>query len=110
VFNEQITEQRWVSRKVFKAKAVLSLQAREPMLVRTCELGGNGMSLTLPFPLSPGQSGCIQFELTVDNKMRPLKANGKVVYCVYSNGEFRIGFKFMNLDLPVLTAVAKFVG
>jgi hypothetical protein len=104
------TEQRWSARKIFKAKAVLSMEGATPAGARTLDIGGNGMSLALPYPLTIGNKGLIQFDLLVDGKAKPVKATGAVTYCIFSNDEFKVGFKFMNLDLLVLTAITKFVG
>ncbi len=104
------TEQRWAARKIFKAKAVLTMDGTAPAAARTLELGAKGLSLALPYPLTVGNTGMIQFDLLVDGKAKPLKAKGSVVYCIFSNDEFKIGFKFLNLDLLVLTAITRFVG
>jgi hypothetical protein len=103
------TEQRWSDRKIFKVKAVLTMQDARPVPARTFDIGGNGMSLSMPFPLSNGSKGVIQFDLLQDGQVKPMKAAGTVVYCIYSNGEFKVGFKFKQLDLLVLTAITRFV-
>jgi hypothetical protein len=110
VFIDLHTEQRWSARKIFRAKATLALQGAEAVPCRTHDLGASGMSLNLPYPLTVGQAGTIKFDLLVEGKVKPVTASGKVIYCIYSNGEFKIGFKFVNLDLLVLTAIAKFAG
>ena len=104
------TEQRWANRKVFKTKAVLTMAGAEPNAVRTLDLSGIGISLALPYPLSIGNTGVIQFDLMVDGKVKPVKANVSVVHCIFSNDEFRVGYKFMNPDLTVLSAITKYVG
>lgn len=86
------------------------MEGATPAAARTLDLGASGMSLALPYPLTVGNKGAIQFDLLVAGKAKPLKASGAVIYCIFSNGEFKIGFKFMNLDLQVLTAINKFVG
>jgi hypothetical protein len=86
------------------------MEGATPAAARTLDIGGNGMSLTLPYPLTVGNKGLIQFDLLVDGKAKPVKVSGAVTYCIFSNDEFKVGFKFMNLDLLVLTAITKFVG
>ncbi len=81
-----------------------------PAAARTIDLGSNGMSLSLSYPLTVGNKGVIQFDLLIDGKAKPVKATGAVTYCIFSNDEFKVGFKFMNLDLLVLTAITRFVG
>ncbi len=104
------TEQRWAARKVFKTKAVLTMDGAQPSAVRTLDLSGVGISLGLPYPLTVGNKGVVQFDLMVDGKVKPVKANVAVIHCIFGNGEFKVGFKFMNLDLTVLSSISKFVG
>lgn len=86
------------------------MQGATPVAARTVDLGGSGMSLALSYPLTLGSKGVIQFDLMTDGKVKPVKTTGTVTYCIYSNGEFKVGFKFQQLDLLVLTAITKFVG
>jgi hypothetical protein len=108
VFSELQTEQRWTKRKVLKARAALTMHGAETVPTRTVDLGGNGMSVAMPYPMSIGGKGTIKFDLMVEGKVKPISANVHVIYCIYSAGEFKIGFKFLNLDLLVLTAISKF--
>ncbi len=86
------------------------MEGASPVAARTIDLGGSGMSLGLGYPLTLGSKGVIQFDLMTDGKTKPVKTTATVTYCIYSNGEFKVGFKFMQLDLLVLTAITKFVG
>ncbi len=86
------------------------MQGATPVAARTLDLGGSGMSLALAYPLTLGSKGVIQFDLMTDGKVKPVKTTVAVTYCIYSNGEFKVGFKFQQLDLLVLTAITKFVG
>ena len=39
----------------------------------------------------------------------PLHARVKVMYCIFSNGEFKAGFQFVNLDLTAMSQVSRFL-
>ena len=69
----------------------------------------HGVSLTVPNPLQTGQVGQVAFDLLVDGKSFPLQARARVMYCIFSNGEFKAGFQFMNLDLNALSQLSRFL-
>ena len=60
-------------------------------------------------PLKVGQSGQVSFELFIDGKATVIATRSKVTYCIFSNGEFKIGFQFINLDLSAMAVLAKFL-
>jgi hypothetical protein len=76
---------------------------------RTADVGANGLSVMLPAPLQPGQAGQVSFDLFVDGKATTIKTRSKALYCVFSNGEFKVGFQFLNLDLSAMTVLARFL-
>jgi hypothetical protein len=82
-------------------------QARVPG--RTLDIGANGVSITVPYPLQVGQTGLVSFDLLVDGKPTPLNARAKVMYCIFSHGEFKAGFQFMNLELNAMTQLSRFL-
>lgn len=85
------------------------MEGQPPVQVRTTDIGANGVSLTVPHPLQAGQTGQIGFDLLVDGSPFPLHARVKVMYCIFSNGEFKAGFQFMNLDLNAMSQVSRFL-
>jgi hypothetical protein len=105
VFNEQ----RKSARKVLKVRALLAMDGTEAMIGRTADVGANGVSVTLPDPLQPGQAGQLSFDLFVEGKATTIKTRSKALYCVFSNGEYKVGFQFLNLDLAAMTVLARFL-
>ncbi len=102
-------EQRQAERKVLKTKAKLVIEGDEPFLTRTVDISAAGMSLALPKPLKVGQPGSIAFDLFFEGKATPINARSKVSYCIFSNGEFKVGFQFVTLDLHAMTVLSKYL-
>jgi c-di-GMP-binding flagellar brake protein YcgR len=105
VFNEQ----RTAARKIFKVKAVATMDGHAPMLVRTMDISANGVSISVPEPMQAGQAGQLSFDLLVDGKAVPITARVKAMYCIFSSGEFKVGFQFLNLDLNAMTQLSRFL-
>ena len=76
---------------------------------RTADLGANGVSINLPDPLLVGQAGQVSFELLVDGKLTTISARARALHCIFSNGEYKVGFQFLNLELAAMTAIARFL-
>lgn len=104
-----MTEQRKSARKIFKVKAVVAMEGQTPELGHTTDIGANGVSITMPHPLQAGQTGQVSFDLLVDGKSVALQARSKVMYCIYSHGEFKVGFQFLNLDLAAMSQLTRFL-
>ena len=102
-------EQRQSARKILKVRAVLAMEGQAPVPGRTSDIGANGVSITVPHPLQTGQTGQVGFDLLVDGTPYPLLARVKVMYCIFSNGEFKAGLQFMNLDLTAMSQVSRFL-
>lgn len=103
------TEQRKSERKVLRVRARVAMEGEAPVGGRTSDLGANGVSINLPDPLLVGQTGQVSFDLLVDGNIVPINARAKALYCIFSNGEFKVGFQFLNLELAAMTAVARFL-
>ena len=104
-----VTDQRTSARKILKVRAVLAMEGQAPVQGRTSDIGANGISITVPNPLQTGQTGQVAFDLLVDGTPFPLRARVKVMYCIFSNGEFKAGIQFMNLDLAAMSKVSRFL-
>jgi len=102
-------DQRQSARKILKVRAVLAMEGQAPVPGRTSDIGANGVSITVPHPLQTGQTGQVGFDLLVDGTPYPLLARVKVMYCIFSNGEFKAGLQFMNLDLTAMSQVSRFL-
>ena len=85
------------------------MEGQAPVQGRTSDIGSNGVSITVPHPLQTGQTGQVGFDLLVDGNPFPLRARVKVVYCIFSSGEFKAGFQFMNLELNAMSQLSRFL-
>ena len=85
------------------------MEGEAPVTGRTSDIGANGVSINLPDPLLVGQAGVVAFELLVDGKSVPISARAKALYCIFSGGEFKVGFQFLNLELNAMTAIARYL-
>jgi hypothetical protein len=104
-----IDEQRIAARKPLKVKATVTADGLPPARGRTVDISGEGVSVTLEQPLPAGQPGSLMFELFMDGVATRINARVKVAYCIFSSGEFKIGFNFVNLELSSMTAIAKYM-
>jgi hypothetical protein len=104
-----MTDQRQSARKIVKVKAVIAMEGQAPMPGRTSDVGSNGVSIAVQNPLQVGQTGQVGFDLLVDGKLTPIAARAKVIYCIFSGGEFKVGFQFLNLDLSAMTQLSRFL-
>jgi hypothetical protein len=105
VFNEQRTSPR----KVLKARAVVTFDGAAPLVARTLDVGANGICISYPQPLQPGQACELSFDVFLDGKANTIKTRSKAMYCIFSNGAYKIGFQFLNLELSAMTLLAKFM-
>ena len=85
------------------------MEGEAPILGRTSDVGANGVSVGVPNPLLVGQAGQVSFDIMVDGKLVTISARAKVMYCIISNNEFKVGFQFLNLELTAMTALARFM-
>ena len=103
------SEQRTSERKLLRTRARVAMEGIAPASGRTSDLGANGVCINLPDPLPVGQTGQVSFELLIDGKLVPISARARALYCIFSNGEFKVGFQFLNLELAAMTAVARYL-
>jgi hypothetical protein len=103
------TEQRQSARKVVKVKAVVTVDGGPPITGRTLDLGSNGVCVNAPEPVPAGKLAQVSFDLLIDGKAYPIHARSKVSYCIFSNGEFKIGLQFLTVDLSAMTTIAKYL-
>jgi hypothetical protein len=105
VFNEQRTSPR----KPLKTRAIVAFDGAEPLVARTVDVSGNGVCISYPAPIQPGRACELSFDLYMDGKSSTIKTRSKASYCIFSSGEYKIGFQFVNLDLSAMTLLAKFL-
>ena len=85
------------------------MEGEAPVSGRTSDLGANGVSINLPDPLLVGQTGQLSFDVLVEGKLVTVNSRAKALYCIFSNGEFKVGFQFLNLELGAMTAIARYL-
>jgi hypothetical protein len=105
VFNEQRTSPR----KVLKSRATVTFEGAAPLVARTIDVGAKGICLSYPQPIPQGLDCELSFDVFVDGRSNTIKTRSKVMYCIFSNGEYKIGFQFLGLDLAAMTVLAKFM-
>jgi c-di-GMP-binding flagellar brake protein YcgR len=92
-----------------KVKAVAAMDGHAPTMVRTSDISANGVSISVPEPMRVGQAGQVSFDLLVEGKLVPIAARVKAMYCIFSSGEFKVGFQFLNLDLNAMSQLSRFL-
>ena len=105
MFNEQRTSPR----KVLKTRAVVTFDGAAPLVGRAVDVGANGICISYPAPLQQGQTCELSFDVFLDGKVNTVKTRSKAMYCIFSNGEYKIGFQFLSLELSAMTLLAKFM-
>ncbi len=105
MFNEQRTSPR----KVLKARAVVTYDGAAPINARTVDVGGNGICLSHPQPMAAGLECELSFDVFLDGKVSTVKTRSKTLYCIFSNGDYKIGFQFLSLDLAAMTLLARYM-
>ncbi|WP_313168583.1 PilZ domain-containing protein [Massilia oculi] len=102
-------DQRKSPRKVYRTKAMLAIDGQPPVGGKTTDVGTNGVSVSLADPLAVGQGGQLAFDLLVEGSFVTINTRVKVSYCIFSSGEFKVGFQFLQPDLAAVTALARFM-
>ncbi len=80
-----------------------------PVAGRTSDLSPTGVSLTMGNMVKAGQQGQVSFEMLVDGKPTIINTRAKVMYCIFSGDDVKVGFQFINPDPATLAAIAKFM-
>lgn len=102
-------EQRTSKRKILKVKALLMMEGADTVMARTLDVGGDGLCLLAPNAMKSGAIGTVRFEIFQDGKAISISARSRVQYCILSNGEYKIGFQFVNLELSAMASLAKYL-
>lgn len=104
-----LVEQRQAGRKVLKVKAVVAMEGSNPIPARTMDVAASGMCVALDQPLSVGQAGQIAFSMYFDGQAHMLNVRGRVSYCIFGGGEFKVGFQFTNLPMDAAGTISKYI-
>lgn len=102
-------ELRQSERRVLKARCLFVTHGAQGAQGRTLDINTAGLSILLPIPIKPGAEGKLTFEMFIDGKSNIISADAKVVHCILSGSEFRIGLNFVQLNLATSTLIAKYL-
>jgi hypothetical protein len=104
-----LQEQRQSPRKVLRTKVVLVIDGQGPQTGKSVDISANGISVNIADPLAVGQLGQIRFDLMIEGRFVPIDSRAKALHCIFSHGEYKVGFQFMGLDLASVTALARYL-
>ncbi len=102
-------EQRAAPRKPLKTRAVLTVRGAEPLAVRTLDISINGVCLSFFKPLPIGLTGRLSIDLMIEGKVDTIEVLAKAAYCIFSGGQYKVGFQFTGVDMATVTLLAKFM-
>lgn len=104
-----VLDNRESTRKVLKAKAQLSITKEPTREARTIDIGADGLGLLLPEPVRSGQEGRVIVNMYFGGKSHIVDAAVRVTYCIFSQGAFRTGVKFVGLEPTVLNSITAYL-
>ena len=105
----QTRNRRAAPRKAIRLMATV-VYGESSRVVRTWDLGREGMCLLTPRPIAPGTRCTVTFEVPLGAERIGITAAAKVVYSSYSAaGEFKIGAVFTDLDEGAALVLGRFV-
>ncbi len=102
-------DQRSAPRKPLKTRAVLTVRGAEPLAVRTLDISINGVCLSFFKPMPIGLAGRLSIDLMIEGKVNTIDVQAKAAYCIFSNGQYKVGFQFTGVDMATVTLLAKFM-
>ena len=103
------SELRSSKRKVLKVKALLAMEGEDTIMARTADVGGDGLCLLVGKALKTGAVGMVRFEIFQDGKVKSIAVTAAVQYCILSSGEYKVGFRFVNLQLSAMASLAQYL-
>ncbi len=103
------SEQRTSNRKILKVKALLALEEGPTLLARTIDVGGEGMCVLTSDAVAKGAMGTLRFEIFHEGKATSISVRSRAQYCILSNGEFKVGFQFVALELSAMASLSRFL-
>ena len=76
---------------------------------RSFDLATTGVGVLLDVPRKTGIQARVSTGLLVNGVVAPLHTQGRVQYCIFSNGAYRIGFQFLPLEAATAATPARFL-
>ncbi|WP_332878755.1 PilZ domain-containing protein [Massilia sp. S19_KUP03_FR1] len=102
-------DKRKAERKMVKVKTLVKLTGGEAIMGRSFDLADNGVGILLDVPLKTGIEARVSIGLLVNGVVDPIHTHARVQYCIFSSGEYRIGFQFTQIDAVTATTLARFL-
>ena len=102
-------EQRTSPRKVLKTRALVALDGLGTESGRTTDIGQDGLGMNFPDPLPVGQAGYVRFSLLFDGKPNNVTARVRTRYCIFSQGEFKVGLQFIDVDEAASVLITRYL-
>ncbi|GAB3465485.1 hypothetical protein GCM10027321_30620 [Massilia terrae] len=102
-------EQRNSLRRVIKTKALLALDGRGTDSGRTTDVGMDGLGINFPDPVDAGRPGYVRFTVLMEGQPSVVTARVKTQYCIFSQGEFKVGLQFMDLDQSASVVISRYL-
>jgi len=97
------------ARKVLRRPATVKLPGGGERLVRTWDVGVDGLSLVAPKPIPPGTRCTVVLELPDGDEWRRVEVPVKTVYCSLIDEGVKIGLVFGPLEADTQRLVQQFV-
>jgi hypothetical protein len=104
------SNRRVSARKVLRRPATVTLPGGLERLVRTWDVGLDGMSLVAPKPIPPGTRCTVTIELPDGDASRRVELPVKTVYCSLIDEGVKIGLVFGPLESDTERVLQQFVG
>jgi hypothetical protein len=105
------SNRRVSARKVLRRPATVTLPGGIERVVRTWDVGLDGMSLLSPKPIPPGTRCTVAVELPDGDTWRAVQLPVKTVYCSLMGAEgVKVGMVFGALDPDTERLIQHFVG
>ncbi len=103
-------EQRQAPRKVLRVKVNFAVDGAPQMIVRSMDIGSNGLAISCPMQIPAGIGCFVAFDMFYNGKTSSVATRAKVMYCIYnSNDGFKVGLQFINIDLASSTSIARYM-
>jgi hypothetical protein len=104
------SNRRLSARKVLRRPATVLLTSGAERLVRTWDVGVDGMSLVSAKPIPPGTRCTVKMELPEGDALRAVDVPVKTVYCSLLGPEgVKVGAVFMTMDEETERLIRAFV-
>ncbi len=85
------------------------MEGEDTIMARTADVGGDGLCLMVGKSLKQGAIGLVRFDLFQEGQVKSIAVRAAVQYCILSNGEYKVGFRFVNLELSAMASLARYL-